>query len=286
MSAFAIDVNVREFEQKVVAASRKVPVIVDFWAPWCAPCRALGPILEKLAAEYQGRFLLAKVNSDENQELAVRYGVRGIPNVKAFVDGELVDEFTGALPEAALREFVENLLPSPAEPLRQEALAADARGDAASARKLLARAIGLDPRNEAARLDLAELLIEAGDLDEAQRLLDDLGDRLRDETRVATLRARLTLASGSGSGADQSELEARIAADPADVAARFELANLLAVKEDYRSALDQLLEIVRRDRGFRDDAGRKTMLTLFDLLGSDHELAREYRRELAAVLNR
>ncbi len=286
MSAFAIDVNVRDFEQKVVAASREAPVLVDFWAPWCAPCRALGPILEKLAAEYQGRFLLAKVNSDENQELAMRYGVRGIPNVKAFVNGELVDEFTGALPEAALREFIENLLPSPAEPLRQEALAANARGDAASAQKLLARAIGLDPRNEAARLDLVELLIEAGDLDQAQRLLHDLGDRPRDETRAATLRARLTLASGSDSGADQPELEARIAADPADVAARLELANLLAVKEDYRSALDQLIEIVRRDRGFRDDAGRKTMLTLFDLLGSDHDLVREYRRELAAVLNR
>lgn len=286
MTAFAIDVNVKDFEQKVITASRRVPVIVDFWAPWCGPCRVLGPILEKLAAEYQGRFILAKVNSDENQELAMRYGVRGIPSVKAFVDGAPADEFTGALPESAVREFIENLLPSPAEPLRQEALAANARGDTAAAQKLLAHAVQLDPRNEAARLDLVELLLSAGDLEEARRLLDELGDRVRETARADALHARMTLVAGSGSQADEQELQARIATDPADLAARLELANLLAVREDYRPALEQLLEIVRRDRGFGDDAGRKTMLTLFNLLGSDHELVHEFRRELAAALNR
>jgi putative thioredoxin len=286
MTAFAIDVNVKDFEQKVITASRRVPVIVDFWAPWCGPCRALGPILEKLAAEYQGRFILAKVNSDENQELAMRYGVRGIPNVKAFVDGALADEFTGALPESAVREFIENLLPSPAEPLRQQALAANARGDTAAAQKLLAHAVQLDPRNEAARLDLVELFVSAGDLEEARRLLDELGDRVRETARADALRARLALAGASAAQASQPELEARVAADPADLAARLDLANLLAVREDYRPALEQLLEIVRRDRSFGDDAGRRTMLTLFNLLGSDHELVREFRRELAAELNR
>jgi putative thioredoxin len=124
MAANAIDVSVADFDDKVLAASRAVPVVVDFWAPWCQPCRILKPILEKLAAEFGGRFILAKVNSDENQELSMRYGVRGIPAVKAFVNGEPVDEFTGALPEGQVREFIERLIPSPAEPPRAQALEA------------------------------------------------------------------------------------------------------------------------------------------------------------------
>lgn len=284
MSEFATNVSTRDFDQEVLAASFKVPVIVDFWAPWCAPCRALGPILDKLAGDYKGRFILAKINSDENQELAMRYSVRGIPNVKAFVNGQLVDEFAGALPESAVREFIDGLLPSPAEPLRQEAIAASARGDVAAARELLSRALALDPRNEAARLDLVELMVDAGDLTPAEKLLDEIADRARDPARIEAVRARLTLTSASGSG-DPKILEARIAANPDDLEARFELANLLALREDFRPAMEHSLEIVRRGRSFRDDAGRKTLITLFNLLGPEHELVREFRRELAAVLN-
>jgi putative thioredoxin len=286
MSAFTLDVNIQNFEQEVLQASRKVPVLVDFWAAWCAPCRALKPILEKLAREYQGRFRLAKVNSDENQALAYRYGVRGIPNVKAFVNGQVVDEFTGALPEAQVREFVERLLPSPAEPLRQEALAAKARGENAVMRQLLLRAIELDPRHEAARLDLVEVLAEAGELQEAQRLLAEIADHAKDRARVDALGARLALAATAPQGADAGQLRARIAAAADDLEARLELANLLALRQDYRPALEQLLEIVRRDRGFRDDIGRKTMIQIFNLLGSDSDLVREFRSALASVINR
>ncbi|MEW5890911.1 MAG: tetratricopeptide repeat protein [Pseudomonadota bacterium] len=286
MSEFTLDVNVQNFEREVLEASRKVPVLVDFWAAWCAPCRALKPILEKLAREYQGRFRLAKVNSDENQALAYRFGVRGIPNVKAFVNGEVVDEFTGALPEAQVREFIERLLPSPAEPLRQEALAAKARGENAVMRQLLLRAIELDPRHEAARLDLVEVLAEAGELQEAERLLAEIADHAKDRARAEALRARLALAGAAPRGADAGKLRTRIAADPADLEARLELANWLALHQDYRPALEQLLEIVRRDRGFRDDIGRKTMLQIFNLLGSDSDLVREFRSALASAINR
>ena len=285
MSAHAVDVSDKDFQTRVIEASKKVPVLVDFWAPWCGPCRALGPVLEKLAAEYGGRFILAKVNSDENQSLARQYGVRGIPNVKAFANGELADEFTGALPETQVREFIDRLLPSPAEPLRQQALAAKARGETDATRKLLLQAIALDPRHEAARLDLVDLMIDAKDLDDAQRLLDEIAERARDALRVDALRARLQLVANSGSGTDRASLERKIAAEPADLEARFELANLLALHQDYGPAMEQLLEIVRRERGFRDDAARKTLINLFNLLGSDNALVREYRSRLAAALN-
>ncbi len=287
MAAHAYDVTTAEFNDKVLAASQRVPVIVDFWAEWCGPCRILKPILEKLAAEYGGRFILAKVNSDENQELAARYGVRGIPNVKAFTGGELVDEFTGALPELQVREFIDGLIPSPAEPLRQAAREARSRGDSDAARQLLAQAIQVDPRHEAAHLDLAEASLEASALDEARHILDAIAAKAKDTARVQALQARLQLATAGGA-ADLDDLKARLAADPVDLAARLALANGLALRHDYRGALENLLEIVRRDRKWQDEAGRRGMLTLFTLLGSEPQfegLVREFRVALSRTLN-
>lgn len=287
MSGHACDVSLADFETQVLAASRQVPVIVDFWAPWCQPCRILKPILEKLAAEYGGRFILAKVNSDENQELAERYGVRGIPAVKAFVDGELADEFTGALPEPQIREFIERLIPSPAEPLRREALALAAGGDVEGARRKMADAINLDPRNDTAYLDFIELCLAAGALDEAREVFDAVAERARDRARVAALGARLKLASAGG-GADIDALRARLASDGNDHEARLQLANALALRQDYRGALENLLELVRRDRKWNEEAGRKGMIDLFTLLAPQplhDDLVREFRVALARTLN-
>lgn len=286
MSAHVIEANTESFEKQVLEASKTRPVLVDFWAPWCGPCRALTPVLEKLAAEYRGRFVLAKVNSDGNAALAQKYGVRSIPNVKLFVNAKLVDEFVGALPESAAREFIDRHLPSAAEPLREQALAAKARGDSAAARSQLLKAIAVDPRHEAARLDLAELLLDVGDLDEARRVLEEIADRVRDSQRLNALRARLQLSATAPAGTTPSELEARVAADPDDLEARYELASLLVKEKAYRPAMEQLLEIVRRDRKFRDDIGRTTLIQIFNLLGTDHDLVREFRGELAQVLNR
>ncbi len=287
MNAFSLDVGSADFQDKVLAASHHAPVLVDFWADWCAPCRILKPILEKLAADYGGRFILAKLNSDQNQELAARYGVRGIPNVKAFVNGEMVDEFTGALPEAQIRAFIDSLLPSPAEPLRVAAREARAQGDAEVACSLLADALQLDPANETVQLDLAEIHIDAHRIDAARAILDALEHRAKDMARIGALQARLKLVT-AGAGADPAALAARIAAHAGDLDARLQLAHALALAHDYRPALEQLLEIVRRDRQWQDQAARKTMLDLFTLLGGNaqyDDLVREFRIQLARTLN-
>lgn len=287
MEAFSTEVGSTDFQESVIAASHRVPVLVDFWAEWCAPCRTLKPILEKLAAEYGGRFRLAKVNSDKNQEIAARYAVRGIPCVKAFVDGAVVQEFTGALPETQVRAFIDELLPSSAEPLRVAALEARARGDMEVACSLLSDALELDPTHDAARLDLADIRIDLRDIDAAQAILDATGPAMRFAPRIAALQAQLKMAA-CGGGADPAALAARIAANADDLDARLRLAQALALARNYRPALEELLSIVKRDRNWQDQAARKAMLDLFTLLGSDgqyDDLVREFRIALARTLN-
>jgi len=287
MNPFSFDVGAADFQEKVIDASHRAPVLVDFWAEWCAPCRILKPLLEKLSAEYGGRFLLAKLNSDQNQEVAARYGVRGIPNVKAFVNGQMVDEFTGALPEAQIRAFIDGLLPSPAESLRIAAQEARARGDGDVACSLLADALQLDPANEAAQLDLAEIHLDQHRPDAARPILDVLEHRARDTARHAALQARLKLVA-AGAGADPAALAARIAANSGDLDARLQLAQALALAQEYRPALEQLLEIVRHDRKWQDEAARRTMLDLFTLLDGNpqfDDLVREFRIRLSRTLN-
>ncbi|MBI4206513.1 MAG: co-chaperone YbbN [Betaproteobacteria bacterium] len=281
----AIDVSAKNFNEVVIEGSRQAPVLVDFWAPWCAPCRALTPVLEKLADEYQGKFTLAKVNSDENQDLAAQFGVRGIPNVKAFVDGELVDEFSGALPEPLVREFLDRVIPSLSEELRLQAREAyQQTKDASKALELLAQAVEADPKNESALIDSAEIMLDLGKFADAKRLLETLSPLTQMEESVAALKARMDFAASAAAAPDAESLRQRIARDANDLDARLQLANLCVMTQDYATALDHLLEIVRRDRAFRDDIARKTMLQVFSLLGNEGDLVSTYRKRLASAM--
>ena len=274
-----LDVGVADFEQSVLEESKIRPVVVDFWAPWCGPCKSLKPILEKLAAEYGGKFRLAKVNSDDNQELATRYGVRGIPSVKAFINGEPADEFSGALPEGEVRAFLDRLLPSPADEMRAQAAELRQAGDMSGALQMLAEASRLDPAHVGLRLDATEIMLDLGEADEARRLIGNLTDDA--DPRVPQFRARLQFMGEAGE--DPAALNARVAENENDLEARLKLANLFVGAGQYEAGMDQLLEIIRRDRGFEDDIGRKTLLSVFDLLGGG-ELVSQYRRKLASAL--
>ena len=279
-----VDVNLTNFQRDVIDASQRRPVLVDFWAPWCQPCQALAPRLEALALTYAGRIRLARINSDDNPELARRFQVRGIPNVKAFSGGVVVDEFTGVLPERDLREFIDALLPSPAQPTYEQAQAALTRGEAEQALTLHDEALEIDPAFEPASLGRIESLIALARLDEAQAALDALPYQQLDRARIGALYARIAVARRQPDGAPV-DFQLRITRNPGDLAARLAWSAALAAEEDFEGAMEQALEVVRRDRSFDNDAGRRALLDLFALLGSGHERVRHYRRELAAALN-
>jgi putative thioredoxin len=283
MSDFHYDVSLQDFEARVVQPSLEVPVLVDFWAEWCGPCKTLKPILEKLAEEYQGRFLLAKVDADANPELCQYFGVRSIPTVAILVGGQPRDGFTGVLPEAQIRAFLERYVPPPAADLRAEAAALAQAGDWSGALEILTQASRENPADEGARLDAVEALIELGRQEEASTLLQL--EYTQEAGRAEALRTRLALAAGA---AEIAPLLEQVAARPDDHAARLALSRAYAGNGRYEEAMEAALEVVRRDRQFDDGAGRRALLEYFQALSGNErhdDLVRRYRRALSALLN-
>ncbi len=266
-----VDVSESEFDAMVLEKSRSVPVVVDFWAPWCGPCRVLGPVLERLAEEAKGSWILAKVDTDQNQGLARRYRIQGIPAVKAFWGGEVVAEFVGVQPEAQIRRFLEKLRPDPSVQLLREAHEALQRADRHQAAQLYTQL----PDHPDALLFAAEEALEKGEREEAATLLNRAGPP------PGRRAARLLLALSALELATATENHAR---EPDDPRAAFELAVAKAATGKYEEALEQLLGLVRQHRGWEGDRARKTMLQIFDIVGIRSPLADVWRSRLATEL--
>jgi putative thioredoxin len=282
-----MDTTLATFEQDVIAGSTLAPVLVDFWAPWCGPCKTLGPMLEKLEAEYAGKWKLVKVNVDENQELAAHFQVRSIPHVVAFADGRPVDQFVGVLTEGQLREFLDRLVPDSADAERSDAQVAIAEGRLDDAFNHLKAALAFDPGYEDARMDLIELLLSQNRVDEARNEIDLLSPKTTQgiDARFNAIKTRLDAMDAAADLPPTDALEAKVAANPDDLEARFDLASAFIARRKYPQALEQLIVIVQRDRAFREDIGRKTMLSVFDLAAHQPELVAQWRRKLSAALN-
>ena len=282
-SPFIIDVT-RENYAELMEASFSVPVLIDYWASWCQPCLVLMPILAKLAEEYGGKFLLGKLNTEEEQELAAQFGIRSIPTVKLFRDGGPVDEFMGALPESAVREFLDRHVARESDTHLFEANERLEAGDAEGAATLLGAALQSDPDNPRIALALANAQAAAGDVSAAEATLDSLSGAEQESREALALRNRLNFQKQVAEAPPAGELESALSADPDDNEARFQLALLRVVEQNYDDAVDLLLELMKKDRGFGDDAGRRTLIQIFDLLGNDPSVG-NYRRRMASLLH-
>ena len=284
-SPYVHNVTAEDFQSLVIENSFKQPVLVDFWADWCNPCQVLIPILTKLADEYNGAFILAKVNSDEQGELAAQAGVRSLPTVKMFVDGQIVDEFMGALPEPEVRKFLDQHIQSESDMVLNDAMLAYQEGRPQDALDMLNTALADDPQNPRLKINIAKLVAQQGDLVSASALIDTLSDEEKQLAETKELIAQLKLARQLEEAGDPAEIEQKLKTDPDDLDALYQMSNIQTASGNYEAAIQMLMKIMQKDRTFKDDAGRKGLIDLFDMLGNENPLVQTYRRKMFTLLH-
>ena len=283
---YIFDVTTATFDQAVIENSFHKPVLVDFWAEWCAPCKALMPLLAQIAESYQGELLLAKVDCEAEQDVVARFGIRSLPTVVLFKDGQPVDGFAGAKPESEIRALLEPhvQMPPPAEadPLEQ-AQALFAEGRISGAEAVLVALLGEDNTNAAALILYARCLAERGELGEAQAVLDAVKSDAH-KAALAGAKAQITFLRQAADLPDTADLKARLAQNPQDDEAAYQLAVQQLARQQYDAALEGLLKLFIRNRSYNEGLPHKTLLQVFELLGNDHPLVTVYRRKLFAAL--
>lgn len=295
-----IDVTIANFEQEVIAASMTTPVLIDFWAPWCAPCKALGPILEKVEADYGGRFKLVKIDSDQEQQLGAAFGIRSIPTCILMINGQPVDGFNSALPEGKVKEFLDKHLP-PAEELPEEELQLEEEStEPADVLEKLQHAVATDPADDASRFAYIKLLLQHGQLAAAQAAFAPVADKAAVDRKFGALKLWLeAIDQAAGlpdAAAAKAGLDAKIATNRRDFDARFQLAQWHVAQQRWTDAMDELLEILMRDKSWNEEAARKAFVAVLDIIEPpkpkvadgqippDDPTVATYRRRLSSVI--
>ncbi|HVO74719.1 MAG TPA: thioredoxin [Ignavibacteriaceae bacterium] len=265
--------EMKDFNKDVIERSKKIPVLVDFWAEWCGPCRVLSPILEKLAQKYSGKWTLVKVNTDENPELAAEYGIRGIPNVKLFADGNVVNEFVGALSEPMVEEWLTKVIPGKSAKKIEEAKKLQAGGKESQASKLLQDILFEEPDNEAAKLLLAKIFL-FGQTEKAAELLKNLNGAHENYELAGSLNTIIELFNKLGNGElPENNIKEKYISAIEDLK-----------KKNFNSALEKFIEVIKKDRSYDDDGARKACIAIFKYLGEENETTLQYRREFGRAL--
>jgi putative thioredoxin len=283
-SPYIHTVTADTFRKQVIEASNAVPVLVDFWADWCGPCHMQMPVLVKLVGEYAGKFLLAKVNTDTERQLAQEHGIRSLPTMRLYRNGQVVEEILGAQAESTLRALLDPYIERDSDKLRLAALDAHQQGRTEEAISMLRTAQEADAENNRVPFALAGLYLDAGRLDEAESLLNALPWAVQEEAEARKLRALLEFARIAETAAPIEELELQRDKQPGDSQTRYRLAARYVLAERMQEAMDELLAIIQHDRSFGDDAARKGLLAVFELLGEEDDLVATYRRRLSSAM--
>ena len=284
-SPYIHNVSAQNFQALVIENSLKQPVLVDFWADWCEPCKTVMPMLAKLAEEYAGKFILAKVDTEQEKELAAHFSIKSLPTMKLFVKGQVADERIGVIPESEVRAFIDAFVTSELDKIVRAAMQALDEGRAEDALALMNQALAKDPENADLKISIAKIVAAQGDRDSALALLDSLSDEDNKKDEAVKLRAEIEVAKQLENAPALPEIEQRLSDDPNDLEALLQKSRHLSASADYDEAMECLLKIMTVDRQFEDDLGRTSLISLFDLLGGEHPSVQKYRRKMFTLLH-